>query len=495
MRTPFILIAGFAFTITSLSCRSAAQIANTAPASKPSTSVTKLQFPQPWQDERESFLRIPQIEVRKIPNSSGSEFFFRGLPDGNMYSHEDIKPRYGPNVFAVKFDNGIRVRTATHQEWESGSRIPTEPRLVFPQEFGKTSREIDYRQKRYSKAGKYWGSSSLSPTGRWLAVFSHSGEKPLFDFQLFGGGEPREGDIFWQIYDTVTGEKVFEWEAKNAKRPTSLDNPVVWLEDRYFLFSDDEATRTFNVVTLPAFTPEVNPVTLQLPSRKDPTGRPLPAGASDEVWIPLIPLTKEQVVKLTARSETEISEVRLSPPVGATELLIAINEETENRRVNRASGDGAGDYHFRLISTYYFAVNLDNPTQTRVASKEEWDRGRRLTSGRSKVAERPVGETVKSSFPPYRQFAKTGTTWGSPPMVNAGTWIAVFSHSGEVNAGGRMFVDVYDQRLGDKLLSTDLPFTVPPDELFRRALSVEGGFVLLPLNTSLDSFALWRLPD
>jgi hypothetical protein len=57
-----------------------------------------------------------------------------------------------------------------------------------------------------------------------------------------------------------------------------------------------------------------------------------------------------------------------------------------------------------------------------------------------------------------------------------------------------MFVDIYDQRLGDKFSSTTLPFTVAPNELFKNAIWIEGGYILLPLNKSLDSFAFWQLP-
>ena len=132
------------------------------------------------------------------------------------------------------------------------------------------------------------------------------------------------------------------------------------VKDCYFLFPVDEEAQNFNVVTLPSFTPVDNPVTVHLPSRRDAAGQPLPAGARDEVWIPLVSLTKEQA-------------------------------------------------------------------------------------------------------------------------ANAG-------------AAGTIFVDVYDQRLGHKLLSTTLPFTTSPNELFKAAFWIEGGYLLLPLNASLDSFALWQLP-
>src|SRR5262249_3052554 len=157
----------------------------------------------------------------------------------------------------------------------------TKPRFAFSLGKDDSSGEIEYRHKRYPKTGKYWGSGRLSPSGKWLAVFSYSGIKmPNF---IWGGGTAKSGDIFWQVYDTVTGKKVFEWEAKNVDSPASLDDPVVWLEDRYFLFPEDDLAQNFVVVTLPPVTPEENPVTINFPSRKDSSGQPIPAPSIDEV--------------------------------------------------------------------------------------------------------------------------------------------------------------------------------------------------------------------
>lgn len=97
------------------------------------------------------------------------------------------------------------------------------------------------------------------------------------------------------------------------------------------------------------------------------------------------------------------------------------------------------------------------------------------------------------TVPPYRQFPKTGISLGSPPRLSADEWLAVFSYSGD-RLDGKMFVDVFDQRLGDKLLSTTLPLPAAPNELLKGALWIDGGYILLPLNPSLDSFAFWRLP-
>lgn len=484
------LLALSVVVIATLSCQHVAQLTTTKVISNSSASTTKLHFPQPWLDEMESPDFIQQIEVRKIPNSPGDEFFFGALPDGDhFYAHEVDKklpkPRYGKNMFAVNFSNGPRARIATRQEWESGSRIPAKPRTVSANSPDYASGEIVYRQKHYAKPGKYWGAGMLSPSGKWLAAFSYTGEKKSSLFFMDGGSIPI-GDAFLQIYDTATGQKVFEWEAKNAKHPMHFDSPVVWLEDRYFLFPEDEAAQDFIVVNLPPFTPEVNPVTVQFPSRRDSSGQPVPAGVRHEVWIPLVPLTKEQAAKLTAPYDTEISEVRVS---STAELMFAIKEETENRRVNRRQRDGAGEYHLKIVYTYYYAVSLANPTQTRFASKEEWERGQKVRSEPATSATAPAAEVVTGPDPPNRQFPKTGATWGSPPLLSAGEWVAIFSYS-----KNRLFVDVYDQRMGDKLLSTDLPSTVAPNELFKNAMWIEGGYILLPLNESLDSFALWQLP-
>ena len=367
--------------IASLSCRNVFQVATTEGVSTPQSAATKLQLPQPWLDEMEGSDSIEQIEVRKISNSPNDEFFFGALTDyDNEYAHEADKnlpkPRYGKNMFAVTFSTGPQARLATKQEWESGSRIATKSKFVVPK--SASSEEIEYRQRRYPKVGKYWGEGLLSPTGKWLAVFTYTGEKTPPDL-FFGGGDVPFGDAYLQIYDTKTGRKVFDWEARAVKHPTHFNSPVVWLDDRYFLFREDDAAHNLIVVNLPPVTPEVNPAMVQFPSRRDAGGRPLPAGETDEVWIPLIPLTKEQAEKLTAPYPTEIIEVRGSRPPSAPELLLAINEETENRRVNRSQQrDGSGEYHFKLVSTYYYAVSLDNPAQTRFATKEEWKRGQTL---------------------------------------------------------------------------------------------------------------------
>jgi len=440
---------------------------------------------------------VQQIEVRKIPNSSADEFFFAALPYGDFYYQQELypdspAPEYSQNSFAVSFTQGPKVRVATRQEWEGASRVSTKTRNLLHTGNDDSSGEIEYRGKKYPKVGKYWGPGLLSPGGKWLAVFSYTAVKP--PPSIFFGTSPRNGDIFWEIYDTVTGQKVFDWQAKNVKHPTSLDGPVVWLEERYFLFPEDEDAQNFIVLTLPAFIPEPNPLTVQLPSRFDSKGQRLPAAVRHEAWTPLVPLTKEQAARITAPSPTEISEVRVTSPTTPRELLLAIREETENTTRNRAGGDGAGNYNLRVFSTYYYAVSLEEAMQSRSASKEQWERGQVLRSGSKKISLDQTTDAFGDKRRVYRPFPKTGESWGSPQAFSAGEWVAVFSYTPQANEKGKLFVDIFERRLGNKFSSVEFPYAGSANALFNAAVGIEEGYLILPLDTSFSSFAFWKLP-
>lgn len=136
-----------AFLIASLSCQRLFGASDTQGVSTSSTPVTKLTLPQPWiTPPAGSF--IEQIEVRKGANSPDDEFFFGGLPyDYSLYAYDvDGKMpqiEYGQNKFAVNFSAGPRVRVATPEEWDSGSRITTIPRPVYPKGSDNTSGELE----------------------------------------------------------------------------------------------------------------------------------------------------------------------------------------------------------------------------------------------------------------------------------------------------------------------------------------------------------------
>ena len=202
----------------------------------------RLRFPQEWyKGDARPLDTIEQIEVRTLSNAPG-EYFFAAF-------ESVFNPVYSENSYAVKMTPGPRVRVATRTEWVKAKRIDTAGRLTLPIGSDLSSGEIEYRGKKFQKTGKYWQSAWLSPSGNWLAAFSYTGEKKRDWFM--DGGSVHDGDIFWDVYNTVTGKKVFEWRATNVKGPTSLGGRIVWLEDRYFLFPEDHEAQTFIIVTLP----------------------------------------------------------------------------------------------------------------------------------------------------------------------------------------------------------------------------------------------------
>src|SRR5687767_274664 len=87
--------------MASLSCGHVVHVGDTRTAATSST-IEKLHFPRPWLGPTESS-GIEQIEVRKVPNSPGGEFFFAALPYGhNDYANEVNKnlpkTQYGQNI-------------------------------------------------------------------------------------------------------------------------------------------------------------------------------------------------------------------------------------------------------------------------------------------------------------------------------------------------------------------------------------------------------------
>lgn len=203
----------------------------------------KLHFPEQWLKAEDRPLdSIEQIEVRTLSSSPG-EYFFAAIP--TVFADD-----YSENSFAVKLTPTPRARAATKQEWKSATRIATTPKQVYWTGPDLSSGVIEYRGKKFQKTGKYWQSAGVSPSGKWLAIFSYTGERTR-DFAFMDGGSVKNGDIFWDLYDTVTGKKIFEWRARNVSNPTVFGGPVVWLEERYFLFPEDENEQNFTVVKLP----------------------------------------------------------------------------------------------------------------------------------------------------------------------------------------------------------------------------------------------------
>jgi hypothetical protein len=314
-----------------------------------------------------------QLEVRKGPDAPAGEVLFGALEYQSDYEFEyqtDLpRPNYSKNFFAVDFTKAFGVRAATPEQWERAARVSTKARLLvglsdsrhMTEQGHSTRREIEYLGRRFASTGQYWRSTTLSPSGRWLAVFSYTGRIParsFFDF--LGGGGPRRGDVFWDIYDTVTGEKVLAWQAHGVGGPMWWDSTALWVGDKYFIFDGAEGSQTLVVATLPDFAPVTNPGEVRFPRWRAADGSEMPAHGRYEVRRPEAP---------------------------ARELLFALRAEVE-REVryltdDRPRREASMPRRETVYSTDFYAVSLDGEYRVRAAAREEWESARKVDNTRN----------------------------------------------------------------------------------------------------------------
>jgi hypothetical protein len=208
--------------------------------------ATLIRFPDYWAGSEargeSKFLAPLWYEIRKASNSPERELLFAGMTTdgywGEIYADRTgEKPKdswYSINLYAVSLDDTSRVRAASKQEWDSAEKVSLRPKQVFPNSLDDSKLEaFDYRGRKYPKAGEHWGGALLSPGGRWLAVYSYSGEKTQGNF--LGGDTPREGGVYWDVYDVNTGEKVLSWHAESVYGPGVLKEGAVWVGEEYFV--------------------------------------------------------------------------------------------------------------------------------------------------------------------------------------------------------------------------------------------------------------------
>ena len=58
----------------------------------------------------------------------------------------------------------------------------------------------------------------------------------------------------------------------------------------------------------------------------------------------------------------------------------------------------------------------------------------------------------------------------------------------------KLFVDIYEHQVGAKMSSRSAIYKGQIDELVNQGLWIEGDYLLVPLNDSLESFMFWTLP-
>ena len=159
------------------------------------------------------------------------------FPDGNEYQ------RPADERYALSLDGGYVVRPATIDEWKTAEKIRHSYYFVDSWENPAVQPDgVRYGNRVFAKSGESWGNAAalVSPSKTWIAVFSYTGaEKPVKPVLpvMGGGNEPGRGEVFLDIYDIASGEKMVAAHAPygDGFAPSMLFSGSVWLEDQYLV--------------------------------------------------------------------------------------------------------------------------------------------------------------------------------------------------------------------------------------------------------------------
>ena len=242
-------------------------------ASNTPTPKSFIRFPDGWWKQYDGRERGVNDNVQYVVRMRNGELLFtvkQGF-DGSLFGKDVYdfpvqSPNYdyfSDNHYAVSLDGKLRVRKASDSEWESATKLMHSYRVVNAWENPQFTRAgFNYKGRVYSKTGESWGNEGalISPNAKWIVVFSFtSPDKPRPALiPGFGGNGPAHGDIFLDVYDLTSGNKVLAERARfgdenyAGEDPSSIFSHSVWIEDRFLIVPLTSYLETCLLVTMPA---------------------------------------------------------------------------------------------------------------------------------------------------------------------------------------------------------------------------------------------------
>lgn len=212
-----------------------------------------VRFPEAWtkataEGAKVAFADPRGFVVRKRIGSQPEELIFamKGLLPGPQSGPEAV---YSDAFYAVSLDGQFSVRAVKADEWERGEQLPNTREQIRSNKLYKAPSEpathtedgVNYRGKVFPKTGQFWGNTVglVSPNGAWLAVFSFSSSaKPSMSWSPLDGGmlnEPRPGELFVDVYDTSTSERIQSSRARYEGSPSMLFDAALWIGNSYLV--------------------------------------------------------------------------------------------------------------------------------------------------------------------------------------------------------------------------------------------------------------------
>lgn len=152
---------------------------------------------------------------------------------------------YSDNQFAVSVDGAYRVRRAGAEEWNAATKVVHSYHVLHSFQNSQNNEGVQYKDRLYRKSGESWGNvvALVSLRGTWIAIFSWSSKDKPDRGMLPGfpaGDEPGRGEVFVDVYNVASGEKVISARSPYGTKPggfapSMLFSGSVWIEDRYFI--------------------------------------------------------------------------------------------------------------------------------------------------------------------------------------------------------------------------------------------------------------------
>ena len=231
-----------------------------APAQPEISGPVKLvEFPEPWVKRKNGAMvgvnDAVQYVVRKSKNSELLFAVKQGF-DGTLYGKESAEfpvtspdyDYYSDNRFAVSLDGQIRIKKVTEDEWNAGEKLLQSYYFIHKDDAQVTPEGLRYNERLYRKAGESWGNSValVSPRKTRIAIFSYTSREKVSDSIIPGlkSTEPGSGEVFLDVYDLSSGEKVGVarspyGQKPNGFAPSMIFGASVWIEDRYIVMPLD----------------------------------------------------------------------------------------------------------------------------------------------------------------------------------------------------------------------------------------------------------------
>src|ERR1041384_5909322 len=211
-----------------------------------------VRFPEAWRKTTVDGATVALTDtrgfaVRRKVEGQPEELVF--TMKGLIYSPErGSESVYSDAFYAVGLDGNFRVRKATADEWERAEQLPNTRKQILsnrhkaPSETAThTDKAVLYKGKEFPKSGEFFGNpvGLVSSDSTWLAVFSFSSSaRPTTSWSPLSGAEkdePRPGEMFVDVYDTSSGQRIQSGRTRYDNSPSMLFGGAIWVGDRYLV--------------------------------------------------------------------------------------------------------------------------------------------------------------------------------------------------------------------------------------------------------------------